>query len=99
LAFGTGRRATTGCCPSLLEGYLLIDLELTQVAGRHGVRRLAHHTTQENRAVCMQQWATLAGGIGYTLTVTVPTLRFVALAETVDDVVASFRLQPLGHAP
>jgi hypothetical protein len=81
--------------PSVLRGYLLIDLELTQVAGRHGLRRLAHHTTQDNRALCMQQWATLAEGVGYTLTLTVPTLRFAALAETVDDVVASFHLGPL----
>lgn len=84
--------------PGSLQDYLLIDLELLEVAGRAGVRRLAHHTASTAalgpQAVTMEQWATLVDGTGWTVTLTVPTLRYPALREGLRAVPAGLTISP-----
>ncbi|RZS86935.1 hypothetical protein EV189_2353 [Motilibacter rhizosphaerae] len=67
--------------PSVLHDYLLLDLERPHVAGRPGGRRLAHHVTEDGADVTLEQWMVLVDGKGFTLTATVDTLRYDALAD------------------
>jgi hypothetical protein len=65
--------------PGALREYQLLDLESLTVSGHEGVRRLATHTVQD-RSVTMEQWAGLVGQQGWTVTFTVPTMRYAAMA-------------------
>lgn len=74
---------------STLTEYQLIDLELGEVDGHPAVRRLAHHTVEGMRAATVEQWCVQAGEVGYTLTFTVPTLRYRELREGIASMAAT----------
>lgn len=59
---------------TILCDYLLIDIEHCEVAGHPGVRRLSHHVTPEQHAVSLEQWSTIVGTAGLTVTVSIHTL-------------------------
>lgn len=77
--------------PDSLNEYQLLDLERIQLDGHAGARRLAHHVV-DGRPVCLEQWAVLRDGIGYTVTVTVETLRYTSLIDDLTRSALSFRL-------
>lgn len=77
-----------------LDDYLLIDLERLEVAGRPGGRRLAHHAGPRGEALTMEQWFTLVGDVGHTLTATVDTARYDELADLLATTAAGWRPGP-----
>ena len=84
--------ATDELLPRMLNDYLLLDLERCEVAGRPGGRRLAHHVTPDGVAVTMEQWFTSADGVGHTLTATIDSWRYDAVAAAWASVAAGLRL-------
>lgn len=66
--------------PSALQGYLLLDRESVEVAGRRAVRRLAHHALPGRGSITMEQWAVVRDGQGLTLTASAGTLEYDGLA-------------------
>ncbi len=64
-----------------LQDHRVIDREHTDVAGRPGGRRLAHHVAPSGAAVVLEQWFVAAGGAGWTLSATVDTARYDLLAD------------------
>lgn len=70
-----------------LRDYLLIDLERLGVAGLPGGRRLAHHTGPDDEALVLEQWFVIVehahGSVGHTLTATLATDRYDAVADVV----------------
>lgn len=84
--------------PGALQDYRLLDLERLLVAGHQGVRRLATHTVGD-RSVTMEQWAALVGAQGWTVTFTVPTTRYAAMAPGLRTLAATFAVTvPEGQA-
>ena len=77
--------------PTMLEDYLLVDLEHLDVDGLPGGRRLAHHVDQTARALTMEQWFVADGGRGWTLTATVETWSYDELAGELAGVAAAWR--------
>jgi hypothetical protein len=80
--------------PRMLDGYLLVDLERLEFHGRPAGRRLAHHTGPGGQALTMEQWFTQIDDVGYTLTATVETARYDALADTLAAAAASWSPGP-----
>lgn len=64
-----------------LSGYLLLDLERVMLAGADGVRRLAHHVVDHRASVTMEQWAFVHADRGLTLTGSVATPDYPAVAS------------------
>lgn len=93
MSFRAWQAGTDQILPTSLAQYQLFDLEHVAVDGLPAVRRLAHHVTAEGVPVTMQQWAVLvpgpSSGRGVTLTVTVATADFPAVAGVVDAIGAS----------
>ena len=67
--------------PQVLTDYLLLDLERLPVAGRPGGRRLARHVSPAGVDLTMEQWFVLVGGAGITVTATVDSWRYDAVAD------------------
>jgi hypothetical protein len=67
--------------PKQLQAYQLIDLERRPVAGRPGGRRLAQHVVDGVTPVTLEQWFTMVGPYGYTLSASTDRWRCDALAE------------------
>ena len=61
--------------PRLLDDYVLLDTELQDNGGFAVFRRLAHHVNHDGVPLTMEQWATVRGSRGYTLTATEMTMR------------------------
>jgi hypothetical protein len=78
--------------PGSLADYQLLDLERTEGGPGPGVRRLAQHSAGGTRWVTLEQWVTLAGSTGYTLTTTVATARYDACADDLAGIAASLRV-------
>lgn len=76
-----------------MREYQLLDLERLTVSGHEGVRRLATHTV-DGRSVTMEQWAGLVGHDGWTVTFTVPTTRYAAMAPGLRVLADSFTVAP-----
>jgi hypothetical protein len=74
-----------------LRGYCLLDRESMEVAGRPVLRRLAHHARPDAGSITMEQWATVEGVTGYTLTASVATLSYDSLAEMFAEIARRFR--------
>lgn len=70
LTFGQWQRASDEALPLLLNGYELLDVQKVRVAGRPGGRRLARHLSASGGVLVMQQWFTILGHLGVTLTAT-----------------------------
>lgn len=84
--------------PGALREYHLLDLERLSVSGHEGVRRLATHTVQD-RSVTMEQWAGLVDEQGWTVTFTVPTMRYAAMAPGLRALAETFTVAaPQGTA-
>ena len=91
LTFRDWQVASDEVLPTMLQDYLLVDLERLDVDGRPGGRRLAHHVDQAARALTMEQWFVADGDRGWTLTATVETWSYDALADELTEVAAAWR--------
>ena len=83
--------------PTQLQDYLLVDLERLEIDGRPGGRRLGHHVDGAARALTMEQWFVADDDRGWTLTATVETWAYDALADELAEVAHAWR--PLTGAP
>ena len=91
LTFRDWQVASDQVLPRMLQDFVLVDLERLDLDGRPGGRRLAHHVDQAARALTMEQWFVADGDLGWTLTATVETLSYDALADALAEVAASWR--------
>jgi hypothetical protein len=91
LSFRDWQAGTDELLPRVLTDYLPVDLEKLEVAGHAGGRRLAHHASPDGEALPMEQWFTLVGDVGHTLTATVETWRYDELADLCAAVARSWR--------
>lgn len=73
-----------------LHEFVLLDEEYVEIGGRAAVRRLGHHTVNDD-AVTMEQWALLDQGVGYTLTASADTWVYDHAAELLAAIAAGFR--------
>ncbi len=76
----TWQRHAAAYLPQVLADFILLDAEDLVLCGRPARRTLAHHCADAG-AVTMEQWATVAHGVGYTLTASVATLEYDDLAD------------------
>lgn len=97
LTFRDWQVASDEVLPTMLQDYLLIDLERLELDGRPAGRRLAHHVDQAARALTMEQWFVAGDDLGWTLTATVETWTYDALADELAAVAAAWH--PLTAAP
>jgi len=86
--------------PTTLGDYLVLDLERMDLSGVRAIRRLAHHRTEQNSSVTMEQWTTVlpdAEGrpAGWTLTASVATMQYSSLADLFGHAAGGWR--PPGH--
>ena len=91
MSFRDWQAATDEVLPRALGDYLVIDLEKLQVDGRPGGRRLAHHVDDAGRALTLEQWFTLDGDRGWTLTATCETWSYDELAEDLAAMASAWR--------
>jgi hypothetical protein len=77
--------------PSALGDFLLVDREHVYVGERAGIRRLVHYAV-DGRSVTLQQWATIEGPRGYTLSASVSTLAYPRLGSELESIAATFRV-------
>lgn len=91
LSFRDWQAGTDELLPRTLDDYLLLDLERLELDGRPGGRRLAHHVDAAGRALTMEQWFTLDGRRGWSLTATVHTPRYDELADSLATAAAGWR--------
>lgn len=75
--------------PDALNDYYLLDMENVVLDQEPAHRRLAHHITGSGVAVTMQQWSTLCGRRGLSVTTTVDTLELASTAALFNRIVAS----------
>jgi hypothetical protein len=90
--------AADGLVREALHRYLLIDSEPVEIGGHAARRTLAHHTTEDNHAVTMEQWILAEGGCGYTLTASAGTLDYDHIADMFGVIANGFRPGP-GYKP
>lgn len=74
----------------VMEQYLLLDRQYFLPGGRPTLHRLTHHADEHDNAVTTEQWATVGGSTGYTLTASVHSLAFDGLADLFSEVAAGF---------
>jgi hypothetical protein len=74
-----------------LRNYYLLDRERLRLDDRPVVRRLAHHAAPDTGPVTMEQWATVAGSTGFTLTASVASLSYDSLADVFAEIARRFR--------
>lgn len=91
MSFRDWQSGTDELLPRTLDDYLLVDLERLEIDGRPGGRRLAHHVDRAGRALTMEQWFTLDGTRGWTLTATLHTPRYDELADACAAAAAAWR--------
>jgi hypothetical protein len=82
----------TALLPETLTDYLLLDLQSGHVGERAGLRRLAHHDA-DGRAVTMEQWATIEGARGFTLTASVSTLDYPGVSVRLAAIARTFQIR------
>lgn len=91
LTFRDWQVASDEVLPTLLQDYVLVDLERLELDGRAGGRRLTHHVDQAARALTMEQWFVADEDRGWTLTATVETWSYDALADDLAAVAEAWR--------
>lgn len=69
----------------MLPGYTPIDLERVTIGGQEAGRRLAMYDGPRGVALTMEQWFVAVDGVGHTLTATVLTSEYAALAPGIDQ--------------
>jgi hypothetical protein len=74
----------------LLDDLHVVDVERTEIAGFATRRTLAHHDAG-GHAVTLEQWAVLAGGLGFVISASVATLEYAAYADAFAEIAAGFR--------
>ncbi|MGA8117441.1 MAG: hypothetical protein WCA46_27710 [Actinocatenispora sp.] len=79
--------------PRVLTDYRLVDREFTELAARPVLRRLAHHATGRG-SVTMEQWSSIHGTTGFTVTASVATLEYVDAAELFAEIASGLRPDP-----
>ena len=94
LSFSDWQNGTDELLPQVLEDYVLVDLERLDIQGYPAGRRLAHHAGPGGQALTMEQWFTQIDDVGYTLTATVETFRYDALADVLAATATSWRPVP-----
>lgn len=67
--------------PQALTDFVLLDLERLEVAGHPGGRRLARHVGPDGTDLTLEQWFTLVDGAGITVSATVDSWRYDAVAD------------------
>jgi len=77
---------------SMLAGYLLLDQERLDRPGGPIIRRLVHHVVAQSEPVTAEQWTSLHGRTGYTLTCSAATLAYDDVADILTEVGHSWRL-------
>lgn len=97
LTFRDWQVASDEVLPTMLQDYVLVDLERLELDGRTGGRRLAHHVDQAARALTMEQWFVANDDLGWTLTATVETWFYDGLADELAGIAAGWR--PLTGSP
>ena len=97
LTFRDWQVASDEVLPTMLQDYLLVDLERLEIDGAPGGRRLAHHVDGTGRALTMEQWFVAGAGFGWTVTATVETWSYDAVADGLAEVSAAWR--PLTGTP
>jgi hypothetical protein len=95
-----GRWATAGdeALGEALHRHLWLDDGEIELNGRRARRTLSAYTSPENHSVTMEQWTFAEGTCGYTITASVWTLEYDALAEVFEEIVGRFQPDP-GYAP
>jgi len=91
LTFRDWQVGTDEVLPRMLHDFRLIDLERLELDGQAGGRRLAHHLDHAARALTMEQWFVAGDDLGWTLTATVETWFYDALADRLAEVAATWR--------
>lgn len=92
LSFRDWQAGNDALLPTQLEMYLLLGLERLTVAGHAGGRRPAEHVVDGTTPVIMEQWFAQVDGIGYTLTATVDSWRYDAMADFIAGMAAGLVL-------
>lgn len=78
--------------PRMLDQYVVLDNENIERNGRRVHRRLAHHMNAEGTALTMEQWATVRGNVGYTVTTTAETMELHDSAALFAAIARGFHL-------
>lgn len=78
--------------PQMLDRYLLIDTEVRTLRGHDVFRRFAHHANPDGVALTMDQWSTVRGNTGYTLTTTAETMELQQTAGMFAAIAGGFRM-------
>ena len=100
MSFGDWQKGTDVFLAGELHDYLLLDLERMPVGGHPGARRLATHATAENQSVTVQQWMTLVGGRGVTLSASCGTFGVRHCGRRArSGQPSSLRIDPAGTSP
>ena len=92
LPFREWQAGTDQRLPASLHDYLLLDLEHVDIDGHRGVRRLAHHVAESGDPGTMEQWGTLVGTDGITLTISTSTVTYGEVAGLTDQIAASLHI-------
>lgn len=91
MSFRDWQVGTDELLPRVLTDYLLVDLERVEIDTLPGGRRLAHHAGPSGEALTMEQWFVIVDDVGHTLTATVETRRYDALADVCADAAQRWR--------
>ncbi len=79
LSFRDWQTRTDQMLALMLRDYALVDLERLTVAGHPGGRRCARHVAPSGALVLTNQWFTVVGDVGVTLSGTADVWSFAAL--------------------
>lgn len=90
-SFGQWQRTTEDVLPQLFDDYLAIDAQRIEIAGAPGGRRLAHYRAADGGPRTMEQWFVALDGVGHTLTFTVDTRHYDAVADDLAESAATWR--------
>ncbi|MGB5952988.1 MAG: hypothetical protein WBG57_10830 [Ornithinimicrobium sp.] len=92
LTFGQWQRASDHLLPIALKDYELLDVQKVRLAGRPGGRRLARHLSTSGEVLVMQQWFTVCGHLGVTLTATCDVGSYLLLLPQMQTAAVSLTL-------
>lgn len=99
LGFRDWQRGVDELMPLTLNDWHLIDLTHVTVGTLDSVRRVGHHVSPEGEALTLEQWAVLADGTGYTLSITAATSSYDGMADELTALGAGFMVEPGNAGP
>lgn len=97
LSFRDWQAKTDRMLPLLLRDYSLVDLERLEVARHPGGRRCARHVSPSGALVLTNQWFTVAGDLGVTLSGTADVLSCGALRTVFTHAASTLTLPTVGY--